>query len=151
MSWLRGLALAAVLAGATLGCSSEILGQTAGAPGDVELCGAACATELGSGCVPDLVACIRVCHEARESGLCAAELDLHLACVAEASDLRCGRPPNGGACNAEDLALEHCILVHSVGDAPPDCWGEECTWECGPLGRKICVPGSVRACACDVR
>jgi hypothetical protein len=149
MSWLRSLAVLLVLGATTVCCASDAPGTPApGSSRDGDLCSSACAERVERGCVVDPAACTQTCLAARTAGYCSAELDAHLTCVVGAADLHCGRAPNGGSCDGEAVALEHCIAEHAVDDTPPDCYGNACTWQCGPIGKQLCAPGKAYLCEC---
>ncbi len=147
MSWLRRSTLALVVATSSVCCASS--------PGDPfdttqagDICSLACERRNQAGCVVDVALCTETCAQARSAGYCSAELDSALGCVAVAKDLHCGRAPNGGSCDTEGILLEHCLSAHSVGEKPPDCYGKECSWECGPIGKQLCTPERSYLCEC---
>jgi hypothetical protein len=149
MSWLRAFAVSLVLGTNTVACASGVDSGTpveSSSAGD--LCARACQMRLERGCVTDAVLCAATCVVARAAGYCSAELDTHLACVADAVDLHCGRTPNGGSCDPEGGDLEHCLAAHAVGDLPPDCYGKACNSQCGPIGKALCAPGKTYLCEC---
>lgn len=148
MSRFGRLALALLLGTTAPGCSAELDAQLPGEVSSGDLCQLACERRALEGCVVDVAACSETCATARAAGFCASELELSLACVAGAEVVHCGRAPNGSSCDAEALALERCIATHAVPDTPPDCYGHECSWECGPIGQKLCTPDMSYLCEC---
>lgn len=113
-----------------------------------DLCSSACRQRANAGCVADEATCTQTCEIARAVGYCGAELEAKLTCLVGADHLHCGRPPTGSPCDDVELALERCLSTHSVGDTPPDCTGNDCTWVCDPIGTRLCRPGAEYDCEC---
>lgn len=117
MHWLCTFASALALGTLSCGLEQSALEESSQS-GD--LCERACQRRVETGCAAALEPCADTCQIARAEGYCTEELDANLECVAETDDLRCGRAPNGGACDEQGVALEHCVATHTVGDAPLD-------------------------------
>ncbi len=148
MTRLSRLALALVLGATAVCCASDPLGAPVKGTEADDLCALACESRSEAGCLTDVAACADTCSLARVAGYCAEELDARLVCQASAPDLRCGRVPTGGPCDDEGVALERCLSLHSVGNQPPDCYGKECSWQCGPIGKQLCTPDQSSLCEC---